>query len=74
VTLSFPVVICLVGSVPFFVSGVKLRHFKVPEKPPASRAGLTIEQRQQKIQFASWLSFALSGFMLFGAILLSWLG
>jgi hypothetical protein len=74
VTISFPVVVCFVGAFPFFAFGAKLRHFKVSEKPPASRAGLSIEQRQQKMKFASWFCFALGGFMLVGAIFLSWLG
>jgi len=47
-TIDFPVVVSFIGSTGFFAFTVKLRHFKVSEKPPASRATLSIEERQQK--------------------------
>ena len=47
-TIDFPVVVSFIGSTRFFAFTVKLRHFKVSEKPPASRATLSIEERQQK--------------------------
>src|SRR5882724_10789681 len=36
--LTFPAVVFLIGAIAFFNFAVKLQHFKVREKPPASRA------------------------------------
>jgi hypothetical protein len=70
-TVGFPVIVCLVGCISSFWVTVKLRNFKVSAKPPASRASLSVEERQQKIRIASWISFAMGCVMLVGAIVLA---
>jgi hypothetical protein len=72
-TVGFPVVVYLVGAVADFFLWAKLRHFKVREKPPTSRAGLSVEERQQKIRVGARIVFASAWFFLFGALLLLWL-
>jgi hypothetical protein len=52
------VAICFIGSIVSFAGFYKLQRFRVVGAPLASRANLSIEQRQQKIRMASWLSFA----------------
>jgi hypothetical protein len=71
--ISFPVVVCAIGSVSSFSCSYKLRHFKVSEKPPASHAKLSREQRQHKIQIASWIIFGNGCLMLAGGLLLNWM-
>src|SRR5258707_7391435 len=46
--IRFPVVVCLAGAVANFALWVRLGNFRVREKPPASRAGLSVEERQRK--------------------------
>jgi len=69
--LSFPVVVCSIGALVSFSYAVTLRRFKLSEKPPASRAGLSLEQRQAKIKMASWLCVASGIVMLAEAIFLA---
>jgi|GraSoiStandDraft_43_1057313.scaffolds.fasta_scaffold1386782_2 hypothetical protein len=57
-TIDFPVVVSFIGSTGFFAFTVKLRHFKVSEKPPASRATLSIEERQQEIRLVAVSNWA----------------
>jgi hypothetical protein len=72
--VSFPVVICLVGAVVNLALWVKLGNFRVRAKPPASRAGLSVEERQRKITNGRWIIFASAWVLLGGALLLAWLG
>jgi hypothetical protein len=72
-TITFPVVVSLISAIGFFSLTVRLRHFKVREKPPVSRADLSVEERQQKIKIARWICFAGGCFSLAGAFFLSWL-
>jgi hypothetical protein len=65
---GFPALICFAGSIVFFAFAIRMRRFRVPEKPPASRAHLSLEERQKKIKIASWLSFAM-GLLMLGAAL-----
>jgi hypothetical protein len=69
--ISLPVIVCLLGAVPFFSLAIKLRNFKVPAEAPASRVGLSIEERQRKITIAMWLAFSCGCGMFGGAILLA---
>jgi hypothetical protein len=71
--IKFPVFVSLVGAIIHFAYTVKLRRFKVSEKPPASRAHLSVEQRQQKIVIGSWISFAIGCVFLVAAIVFTWL-
>lgn len=71
---GFPVVVCVVGAIADFGLWVKLRNFRVQEKPPASRAGLSIEERQQRIAVATRIVFASGWFFLAGALFLFWIG
>ena len=73
VTVSFPVAICLVGAVADFLVWSWLGRFRVSAKPPASRARLSIEERQRKITIARWIIFGSGWVFLAGAGLLMWL-
>ena len=73
VVVKFPVILCFIGAVSWFWLTAKLRRFKVPEKPPASRAHLSREERQHKIVVASWIIFAGAWFFLVGGFVLFWL-
>jgi hypothetical protein len=72
--MSSPAVVCLIGAVVWFLFAFWLRSFKVREKPPASRAGLSLEERQKKIKIAMWIAFALGWFMLAAGLLLPRIG
>ena len=67
---NYPVMICALGAIANFSLAIALRNFKVPTRPPASRAGLTIEQRQRKITIGRWLLVAGGCVMVAGALLL----
>ena len=71
---GFPIIVCVIGAIANSALWVKLRNFKVREKPPASRAHLSIEERQRKITIARGIVFGSAWFMLAGALLLAWLG
>jgi hypothetical protein len=71
--ITFPIAVCLIGAAADFVLWAKLRHFRVAEKPPASRAGLSIEERQRKITIGRRILFASGCLMLAGAVFLAWL-
>jgi hypothetical protein len=71
--MSFPVIVCLVGAVLSFWATAQLRNFKVRNKPPASRAHLSLQERQHKIQIASWISSGMTCLFVVGAILIAWL-
>jgi hypothetical protein len=71
---SYPVMICALAAIANFSIAVALRNFKVPAHPPASRAGLTVEQRQHKITIARRLLVTGGGVMIVGAALLLRLG
>ena len=72
-TLNFPIIVSFIGAIVFFAFAAKLRHFKVSERPPSSRAGLSVEERQRKIRVATWISFVSGCLMLAGALLIAWL-
>ena len=71
--ITFPIAVCLIGAVADFALWAKLRHFRVAEKPPASRAGLSLEERQRKITIGRRILFSSACFMLAGALFLAWL-
>jgi hypothetical protein len=72
--VRFPAVVCFVGAIANFALWARLRHFKVREKPPASRAGLSLEERQRKITIGRRIVFGSACFLLAGSFLLAWLG
>jgi hypothetical protein len=67
------IVLFLIGAASMFWTTITLRNFKVRNKPPASRAHLSLEERKQKFRMASWFAFGLGCFFVFGAILIAWL-
>jgi len=71
--VKFPVIVSFIGAVSWFWLTAKLRRFKVREKPPASRAHLSQEERQRKIVVGSWISFAGACVFLVGGLVLLWL-
>jgi len=73
-TAGFPALVCFAGSIVSFAFAIRMRRFRVPETPPASRAHLSSEERQKKIKMASWLSFAMGLFMLGAAMFFEFSG
>ena len=71
--VKFPVTVSFIGAVSWFWMTAKLRRFKVPEKPPASRAHLSQEERQRKVVIGSWIAFAVACVFLLGGFVLLWL-
>ena len=71
--VKFPVIVCFIGAVSWFWLTAKLRRFRVPENPPASRAHLSREERQHKVVVASWIAFAGACVFLVGGFVLLWL-
>ena len=70
---QLPAMICFLGGSYFLYFATKLRKFKVPARPPASRAHLSLEERQTKILIASRICVACGILMLAAAVLLFWL-
>ena len=68
-----PVIVSFIGAVSWFWLTGKLRRFKVSEKPPASRAHLSQEERQRKVVIGSWITFVVACLFLFGGFMLLWL-
>jgi hypothetical protein len=72
-TTTTPIILCILGAISWFGMSVWLRSYKVRSKTPASRAHLSLEERQQKIQTASWIAFGGACLFVVGAILMAWL-
>lgn len=72
-TTTTPIILCILGAISWFGMGLWLRSFKVRSKPRASRAHLSLEQRQQRIRMGSWIAFGGACVFVIGAILLAWL-
>jgi hypothetical protein len=68
-----PVILCLMGSIANLWLWLWLREFRVRERPPASRAKLSVEERQRKVTVAKWIIFASIWFYLAAAVFLAWL-
>jgi hypothetical protein len=73
VNFTFPAAVSLVGAIGSFSLAAKLRHFKLREKPPASRAHLSMDERQRTFRIGRWILFANGWLMLAGALILAWL-
>ena len=71
---NFPTIISAIGAIGCFSFALRMRHFKISEKPPASRAGLTRAERQRRIRMVSWMSFGLGCFWLAAGLFFLWLG
>lgn len=71
--MTFPVILCVLGAISWFWMSLWLRIFKVRSRPPALRAHLSLEQRQQRIRIGSWIAFAGACVFVVGAILIAWL-
>jgi hypothetical protein len=71
--IRFPVVLCVIAAFSHFWLWAKLRKFKVRTIPPASRAHLSIEERQQKVRVASWIALGIAWWFVVGSIVLLWL-
>jgi hypothetical protein len=71
--MGSPAILCVLGAISWFVMGLWLRSLKVGSKPPASRAHLSVEQRQQRIRVASWILFGGAFFFVIAAILFVWI-
>jgi hypothetical protein len=69
---SFLIFVSVIGAIVFFAFTFRLRHFPVPERPPSSPAGLSIEERQRKIRIARSISFSCGCLMLALAAYLVW--
>jgi hypothetical protein len=71
--MRFPVILYVLGAISWFWLSLWLRNFKVRSKPPASRAHLSLHDRQQRIRVASWIAFGMACVFLVGSILIAWL-
>jgi hypothetical protein len=58
----------LVSAVAFFWMALRAMNLELREKPPASRAGLSIEQRRQKVRTGMWIAVAGGCFAVLGAL------
>jgi hypothetical protein len=72
-TTTTPIILCVFGAISSFGMSLWLRSYKVRSKPPASRAHLSLEERQHRIRTASWIFFGGACLWVFGAILMAWL-
>ncbi|HEX4488402.1 MAG TPA: hypothetical protein VH088_19140, partial [Terriglobales bacterium] len=63
----------LIGSFASFSLGLRLRKFRVSQTPPKSRAGLSREERQQKITTGRRICCGLGVFMLVATFFFAWL-
>ena len=70
--MSLFVVICLVGAVGSFSLAASLRKFKLPGKPLAWRAHLSLEQRQHRFRIGTRIVYVM-GWMYLAAAALLWL-
>jgi hypothetical protein len=70
--MRFPVILCVLGAISWFWMSLWLRS-KVRSLPPASRAHVSLEQRQQRIRIGSWIAFGGACMFVVGAILMAWL-
>jgi hypothetical protein len=66
-------VVMLLGGVYTLYVSSRLRKFKVSDRPPASRAHLSIEARQRKMRLASMLGVLTGIGLIVGAGLFAWL-
>ena len=66
------VVMLLGGAYTLYVAS-RLRKFKVSDRPPASRAHLSLEERQKKMRTASMLAVLTGVGLIAGAGLFAWL-
>ena len=73
ITIGYTATLCFIGSIAHFALTIMLRRFKVSREAPASHAHLSVEERQQKIRTASWISFAMGSLMLAAAFVFAWL-
>jgi uncharacterized membrane protein YhdT len=71
--MDFRVVLCLLGGISSSWVGVLLRNFKVRQEPPASRAHLSMKERQQKIRVASWITFGMTFLYTVAVVVFAWL-
>jgi hypothetical protein len=71
--MGSPSILCVLGAISWFVMGLWTRSLKVGSKPPASRAHLSVEQRQKRIRMASWILLGGAFFFAIAAILFAWL-
>jgi hypothetical protein len=72
-SVKSPVILCVLGAISWFGMSLWLRSFKVRSRPPALRAHLSLEQRQQRIRIGSWIAFGGACVFVVGAILMEWL-
>ena len=69
---SSPIQTYILGAIGSFAAAIWLWRFKVPVNPPASRAHLTVEQRQKRIKIASGLCVLGGCLMLALVAFLTW--
>jgi len=65
---KFPAIVSLLGGAYSVFFSFRLRKLRLSEKPPASRALLTLEERQAKLKMAANLALAGGAVMLIGGI------
>lgn len=71
--IQWPAVVSLLGGIYSLYFALKLRKLKLSERPPKSRAHMSLEERQRKVQIGAWLCVAGGIVMIAGAGLIVWL-
>lgn len=65
--------LCLLAAVIHLGIGMRLRVYKPANKPIASLAHLSLEERLKRLRLASWICFGIAGWAVAGAIVFAWL-
>jgi len=70
--IQWPVVVLLLGGLYTLYFSRRLRKFNLSDRPPASRAHLSLEERQRKMRMASNICAVTGVGMIAGEIFLVW--
>jgi hypothetical protein len=71
--IRWPVLVLLFGGLYTLYFSRRIRKFKLSDQAPASRAHLSVEERQRKMRVASNIAVATGVVMIAGAALLVWM-
>jgi hypothetical protein len=72
-TTTTPIILCVFGAISWLGMALWLRDYKVRSKSTASRAHLSMEERQRRIRTGSWIALGMACVFAIGAVLIAWL-
>jgi hypothetical protein len=72
-TIPWISVVMLLGGIYSLYFASRLREVKVQDRPPASRAHLSIEERQKKMRTASVVAFLMGLGLIAFAFIFAWM-